>query len=88
MLIDFCKIEAYPVLLLNSNGTGIIKGNKMISLFIKNNYLKASIYTLVLYIYTADSAVSLVLYSIVIHILVMLTRLSHFKKNILIFNGL
>lgn len=54
----------------------------MISLFIKNNYLRILIYVSIFFVGTDNSTLALVVYSIVIHILVIRMIVELYAKNI------
>ena len=54
----------------------------MISLFIKNNYLRILIYTSIFFVGVDNSTLALVVYSIAIHILVILMLVELYIKNI------
>lgn len=54
----------------------------MISLFIKNNYLRILIYTSIFFVGADNSTLALVVYSITIHILVILMIIELYAKDI------
>lgn len=54
----------------------------MISLFIKNNYLRMLVYTFILLVYFTGSMIALTLYSIIIHTLVVLMSIELYVNNI------
>ena len=54
----------------------------MISLFIKNNYLRILIYTSIFFVGVDNSTLALVVYSIAIHILVILMVVELYVKDI------